>query len=82
MKRDIRDFKAWASEQALSLTPTDSADYDVENLAFLDEKLEGKRVAFLVEMNHFIHEKYDFRLLLIRYLVSRGWRFLPRFCGG
>jgi erythromycin esterase-like protein len=76
MKRDIRDFKAWASEQALSLTPTDSADYDVENLAFLDEKLEGKRVAFLVEMNHFIHEKYDFRLLLIRYLVSRGWRFI------
>ncbi len=40
MKRDITDFKAWASEQALSLTPTDSADYDVENLAFLDEKLE------------------------------------------
>jgi len=76
MKRDIRDFKAWASEQALSLTPTDSADYDVENLAFLDEKLERKRVAFLVEMNHFIHEKYDFRLLLIKYLFSRGWRYL------
>ena len=26
-------------------------------------------------MDHFIHEKYDFRLLCIRYLASRGWRW-------
>ncbi len=76
MKRDIRDFKAWANEHAVSLPSFDSANFDVEHLAFLDEKLEGKRIAFLVEMNHFIHEKYDFRLLLIRYLFSRGWRLI------
>ena len=76
MKRDIRDFKAWASEHAVSLPFSDSANCDVEHLSFLDEKLEGKRIAFLVEMNHFIHQKYAFRLLLIRYLISRGWRFI------
>jgi hypothetical protein len=26
-------------------------------------------------MDHFIHEKYGFRLLCIRYLASRGWRW-------
>ncbi len=26
-------------------------------------------------MDHFIHEKYDFRLLCIRYLASKGWRW-------
>ena len=30
-------------------------------------------MAFVVEMDHFVKEKYDFRLLCIRYLASRGW---------
>ena len=76
MKRAVLDFKAWAREHAVSLSGTDSTEFDVERLAFLDNKLEDKRVAFLVEMNHFIHEKTDFRLLFIRYLASRGWRFI------
>jgi erythromycin esterase-like protein len=36
--------------------------------------LHGKRVVYLGEANHWIHEKYDYRVLLLRYLVSRGWR--------
>jgi erythromycin esterase-like protein len=36
---------------------------------------DAARAAYIVEMDHFIHEKYDFRLLCIRYLASRGWRW-------
>lgn len=39
----------------------------------LDDLAERARVAYLVEMDHFIHEKYEFRLLCMRYLASRGW---------
>jgi hypothetical protein len=43
--------------------------------ATLDELADHARAAYIVEMDHFIHEKYDFRLLCIRYLASRGWRW-------
>jgi erythromycin esterase-like protein len=41
--------------------------------AVLDELVDASRVAFIVEMDHFIHEKYAYRLALIRYLRSRGY---------
>jgi hypothetical protein len=41
--------------------------------AVLDEVADRARVAFIGEMDHFITEKYDYRLLCIRYLASRGW---------
>jgi hypothetical protein len=43
------------------------------DLSALDERAARARVAFIVEMDHFVKEKYDFRLLCIRYLASRGW---------
>ena len=36
--------------------------------------LAGKRFVFLGEPDHFIVEKYPFRLPLIQYLFERGWR--------
>jgi hypothetical protein len=42
--------------------------------AVLDELADAARFAFIVEMDHFVHEKYEFRLLCARYLASRGWR--------
>jgi len=71
-----RRFVAWAREQAVILDPEAAAAEDVERLSFLDEALENKRVFFLGEPNHFIHEKYGFRLLFLRYLFSRGWRWV------
>jgi erythromycin esterase-like protein len=41
----------------------------------LDGLADAARVAYIVEMDHFIHEKYAFRLQCIRYLASRGWRW-------
>jgi hypothetical protein len=39
----------------------------------LDRLLEGKRFVFLGEPEHFIVEKYPFRLTFIRHLFARGW---------
>ena len=41
-------------------------------------KLIGKRIVFLGESHHWVHEKYTCRELLLRYLVSRGWRHIAR----
>jgi len=43
------------------------------DLSVLDDVVDRSQVAFLVEMDHFVHEKYDFRLTCIEYLASRGF---------
>ena len=47
---------------------------DLAPFAVLDDLAERARLAYLVEMDHFIAEKSAFRLQCIRYLASRGWR--------
>ncbi len=42
--------------------------------AALDRMLAGKRFVFLGEPDHFIVEKYPFRLTLIRHLFARRWQ--------
>ena len=71
-----KDFLEWADENAVVFENFDGETADVEELSFLDKRLQGKRFAYLGEMDHFIHEKYGFRLFLIRYLLSRGFRIL------
>lgn len=58
--------------QALHLDLDGSPD----QLAPLDPLLDGKRIAFLGEANHWVHEKYAYRLLFIRWLHSRGFGVL------
>jgi erythromycin esterase-like protein len=69
-------FVEWARGAAVFLDGFGDDGADVERLAFLDKPLAGKRVVYLGEPNHWIHEKYAYRLLMIRYLFSRGWRHL------
>jgi erythromycin esterase-like protein len=52
----------------------DGADGSLEPFGVLDALADRARVAYLVEMDHFIHEKFAFRLLCMRYLAARGWR--------
>jgi hypothetical protein len=47
----------------------------LEPFAVLDEVAERATIAFIGEMEHFIAEKYAYRLLCMRYLASRGWRW-------
>ena len=69
-------FVEWAREVATFLDDFGDDRVDVGRLAFLDKALEGKRIVYLGEPNHWIHEKYAYRLLMVRYLFSRGWRHL------
>ncbi|MEX0873510.1 MAG: erythromycin esterase family protein [Actinomycetota bacterium] len=70
------DLASWVSDNAVHLDPENVAAADVNLLSGLDEALGGKRFAFVGESNHFIHEKYGYRILLARYLVSRGFRVI------
>jgi erythromycin esterase-like protein len=74
--RAITEFKAWASEHAIRLDLPLQSDRNFARLAALDSSIANKRIVYLGEPDHFIHEKYDYRILMLRYLLSRGWRHI------
>lgn len=45
----------------------------IDVFAVLDEVADRCRVAYIGEMDHFVAEKLAVRLLVCRYLASRGW---------
>lgn len=74
--RSIVELKAWASEHAIRLDLPLQSDRNFARLAALDSAIAKKRIVYLGEPDHFIHEKYDYRLLMLRYLVSREWNHI------
>src|SRR6266404_4212795 len=74
--RAIRELKSWASEHAIRLDLPLQSDRNLERLSALDSAIASKRIVYLGEPDHFIHEKYDYRLLMLRYLISRGWNHI------
>lgn len=75
-KKERLAFLAWAREQAVMIDSLDGLGGDIEKLSFLDNVLENKRVVYLGEEDHWFHEKSDYRLLMLRYLISRGWTYI------
>jgi erythromycin esterase-like protein len=76
-KRDIyhrEAFLSWARRAAVPLPASPEEPLGKRAQAALDRMLAGKRFTFLGEPDHFILEKYPFRLLFIRCLLERGWR--------
>ncbi len=67
-------FLSWARRAAVPLPASPEEPFNERTQAALDRMLAGKRFAFLGEPDHFILEKYPFRLTLIRYLFAHGWR--------
>lgn len=49
---------------------------DTAPLSMLDDLAASARFAFLVEPEHCIHERHEFRLLCCRYLAAHGWTWL------
>ncbi len=73
-RRSRRDFVAWAREHALPLaTPLDGMG-PLPEWGRYASLLEGRRVVLLGESDHFIHEKVDVRLLVLRWLADHGFR--------
>jgi secernin len=68
------DFVEWVKQSAVRLDSLDWSNTPPAAFAFLDDALEGKRVVFLGELDHFVAERMEFRLLLIRELARRGFR--------
>jgi erythromycin esterase-like protein len=65
----------WARAEGVPLSPDfDGARADIAPLGLLDSVTGGADVVFLGELDHFVHEKSDFRMLFSRYLLARGWR--------
>lgn len=74
-KKTVR-FVTWARDNAVVFAPSEETSVSLEKLSFLDTALKDKRVVFLGEEDHWIHEKYEYRRLLLEYLFSRGWRYV------
>jgi erythromycin esterase-like protein len=67
-----RALRQWIERHAIRLNLDDPPD----RLAPLDRLLDGKRIALVGENNHWIHEKYPYRLIVARWLHRHGWRIL------
>ncbi len=61
--RAIEDFRAYASERAIAFSDLEAIDENARRLSILDPVVAGKRFAYIGESDHFIHEKYAYRLL-------------------
>ncbi len=70
------EFVSWVKANAIPLDTLDWTKINSKNFSFLDRALQGKRVVYLGEPDHYIHEKYDYCLILIKYLVDHGWRHI------
>jgi erythromycin esterase-like protein len=75
-KSSIDEFVEWARERAIHFASPELTPENVAKLGTLDESLRAKRIVYLGEGNHFTHEKYGYRLMLISYLASRGFRIV------
>jgi erythromycin esterase-like protein len=73
---EARRFVRWATANAIQLDPDRPESLAPERFAALDALLAGKRIVYLAESDHFLHETYVFRRLLLPYLFSRGWRWI------
>ncbi|HEX3043266.1 MAG TPA: hypothetical protein VHY08_00815, partial [Bacillota bacterium] len=67
---EIEAFISWAREHALRTDSLDAQNAEIEKLSILDPLLARKRIVYLGEEDHWVHEKSDYRLLLLRYLYS------------
>lgn len=66
---------AFVERHAIPL-PADLSLAHPAMLGPLLERVKGHDVVALGELNHFVHEKTDFRLLFTRLLLAQGWRDL------
>lgn len=71
---EAKDFRTWVRECSVELESLDWKATDPASFHFLDEALEGKRVVYIGEMDHFVAERMECRLVLIQELVRRGYR--------
>jgi erythromycin esterase-like protein len=75
-RRALEDFRAYASERAIAFSDLGAIDENARCLSILDPLVAEKRFAYIGESDHFIHEKYAYRLAMLKYLAGRGFTHL------
>jgi erythromycin esterase-like protein len=75
-RRALEDFRAYASEHAIAFSDLEAIDENARRLSILDPLVAEKRFAYIGESDHFIHEKYAYRLAMLKYLAGRGFTHL------
>ncbi|MBX9568969.1 MAG: erythromycin esterase family protein [Candidatus Obscuribacterales bacterium] len=72
----------WARTHAVPIDlTTDNFSSEMKTLSCLDDILSDKLVVYLGEPDHFIRDKYNFQLLFIQYLATRGWNVIGKEIG-
>jgi erythromycin esterase-like protein len=74
-------FEKWAAGSAIAIPDLNWTKH-LKDLESLDKYLVGKRIVYLGESDHWVHEKYDYRLFLINYLYQKGWNNIGLEMGG
>jgi hypothetical protein len=69
-------FIEWVSDTAVVLDADRWPETTPDDLEVLDDCVAGARVVMLGEADHYVEEKYDYRLIVIRYLVEHGFRWI------
>jgi len=66
----------WATDQSIVLDPVDWHATMPSALRAVTDELDDVQVVFLGEPDHYVAEKYDYRVLFIRALLEQGYRHL------
>lgn len=74
-------FLSWAKQAAIPMPASPEEPMSDEALAAIGRLLEGKRFVFLGEPDHYLIEKFPYRLTFIQHLFGRGWRHVGFECG-
>jgi erythromycin esterase-like protein len=72
-RRALEDFRAYAADRAIAFADLEAVDDNARRLSVLSPLLAEKRFAYVGESDHFIHEKYAYRLTLLKFLAQRGF---------
>jgi erythromycin esterase-like protein len=66
-------FVSWVEKAAI---PVEDWQMNPELESYLEKAIKGKSIVFLGEASHFFHERREVQLLIIRYLVTKGYRHI------
>ncbi len=72
-RRAIEDFRAYAAERAIAFKDLDAINRNASRISVLEPLVTKKRFAYIGEPDHFIHEKYAYRLLMLTWLAAHGF---------
>lgn len=69
-------FIEWARRVAIPMPTSPESQWSHETQSAFQRMIDGRRFVFLGEPDHFLLEKFSYRLAFIRQLFQHGWRHI------